>query len=268
MSNSKIYLSDKHALAFYQQKASPDFWDRHWQIADLRSLIRGTTNDGLFIPAVKRHLPSGSTVLEGGCGRGQLVYALQYSGYKAIGVDFASETIKNIKQAVPELDVRLGDVCALDLPNGSLDGYVSAGVIEHFWEGHFPIIREMYRTLRMGGFLFVSFPYLSPLRRLKVSLHLYPFKESNLLDDQQEQFYQFALTGSKVQADLEVLGFELKEKLTYGGIKGFKDEVALFKPWLQEIYDGKRGYRLRRRLDKLFKSFASHCVLLVMQKVQ
>jgi hypothetical protein len=101
-----------------------------------------------------------------------------------------------------------------------------------------------------------------------VKLRLYPFKESKMLDAQQQQFYQFALTANKIRADLEALGFELKEKLTYDGIKGFKDEVALFKPWLQEIYDGKCGTRLRSRLDRLFKPFASHCALLVMQKVR
>jgi SAM-dependent methyltransferase len=263
----RIYLPDKQAIAFYREKASPEFWDIHWQVVDLRALVLSTKNDGLFIPAVKRHLPSGSTVLEGGCGRGQLVHALQYHGYKAIGVDFASETIKSIQEAVPELDVRHGDVRALDLPDNSLDGYLSLGVIEHFWEGHFPIIKEMQRTLRVGGFVFVSFPYMSPLRRLKVGLRLYPVKESRSLNDQHEHFYQFALSAGNIQADLEDLGFELREKLTYDGLKGFKDEVTLFRPWLQEIYDGKRGYRWRRPLDNLFKPFASHGALLVMQKV-
>jgi SAM-dependent methyltransferase len=264
----QIYITDKQALAFYKQQASPDYWDQHWKIEDLQALIRGTTDDNLFIPAVKRHLPSKSTVLEGGCGRGQLVHALQYQGYKALGLDFASETIKNIKQAVPELDVRLGDVRALELPDASLDGYISVGVIEHFWEGYGVIIKEMYRTLKVGGFLFVSFPYLSPLRRLKIALQMYPFKESNLLNDQQGQFYQFALNAGIVQADLESLGFQLKERFTYDGIKGFKDEVTLFKPYLQQIYDGKSGRRWRSLLNRFFLSFASHCALLVMQKME
>jgi SAM-dependent methyltransferase len=213
-------------------------------------------------------LPQGATVLEGGCGMGYIVHALQYQGYKAIGVDFASETINNIKQAVPELDVRLGDVRALDLPDNSLDGYISVGVIEHFWEGYMPIVREMHRTLKIGGFLFVSFPYLSPLRKLKVVLRMYPSAESKLLDDRQEQFYQFALADRKVRSDMEALGFTLKEKLTYDGIKGFKDEVAFLKPSLQEIYDGKRGRKWRHHLNGLLKPFASHCALLVLQKVQ
>jgi len=264
----RIYIPDKDSIAFYREKASPEFWDRHWRMADLRAVLRGSQDDGLFVPAVKRHLPAGSTVLEGGCGPGNIVHALQYQGYRAIGVDFAAETIKKIKEAVPELDVRLGDVRALDLPDNSLDGYISGGVIEHFWEGYAPIIQEMHRVLRVGGFLFVAFPYMSPLRKLKVALRMYPFMESILLNSRQEQFYQFALADHKVIADLKALGFALMEKSSYDGIKGLKDEIALFKPLLQQIYDGKRGGKWRRLLDGLFKPFAPHGVLLILRKTR
>jgi len=262
----KIYLTDKHALAFYREKATAEFWDKHWSAADLQVVLRRSKNDWLFVPLVKKYLPKGSVVLEGGCGRGQIVSALQYQGYKAIGVDFASETIRKIKEVAPELDVRHGDLRALELPNDSLDGYISAGVIEHFWEGHEVIVKEMHRTLRVGGFLFVSFPYLSPLRRLKILFKMYPFADKHELESQSDTFYQFALSFRQVQADLEGLGFQMKEFLTYDGIKGFKDEVTPLKSVLQEIYDGHRGKSWRRPLDRLFKPFASHCALLVLQK--
>lgn len=268
MITTKIYLPDKQALAFYREKATAEFWDKHWSVGDLQTVLLNAKDDGLFVPLVKIYLAKESVVLEGGCGTGHIVRALQYQGYKAIGVDFASETIKSIKEAIPELDVRLGDVRALDFPDASLDGYLSVGVIEHFWEGYEAIMKEMYRTLKTGGFLFVSFPYMSPLRRLKVALRMYPFKESAALNDQQEQFYQFALAAEKVQADLESLGFQLKERLTYDGIKGFKDEVAFFKPCLQQVYDGKRAQQWRWRMDRFFLPFASHCALLVLQKIR
>ena len=89
----RIYLTDKQALAYFQQQASPDFWDSHWRIEDLQSYLRGYKSDNLFIPLVKRYLPAGKIILEGGCGRGQLVYALQYHGYLAIGIDFAARTV-------------------------------------------------------------------------------------------------------------------------------------------------------------------------------
>jgi SAM-dependent methyltransferase len=266
MITTQIYLPDKHALAFYREKATSEFWDDHWSSADLETVLRRSKDDGLFIPAVKRYLPKGSVVLEGGCGMGQIVHALQYQGYNAIGIDFASKTIKNIKEAAPELDVRFGDVCNLDLPDDSLDGYISVGVIEHFWEGYQTIFDEMRRTLKPGGYLFVSFPFLSPLRKLKIALRQYTAQNSLSLAVEQERFYQFALDAAQVQVELETLGFKFVERVNYDGIKGLKDEVSFFKPILQEIYDGKRGQRWRGRLNQFLLPFAAHMALMVMQK--
>lgn len=268
MITSQIYLSDKHALAYYSEKATAGFWDKHWSVVDLRSVLRNATDDRLFVPLVKKYLSRESVVLEGGCGTGHIVHALQYQGYKAIGIDFAEETIQKVKEAVPEMDVRVGNVFSLDLSDGELDGYVSVGVVEHFWDGYGPIFNEMRRTLKVGGYLFISFPYMSPLRRIKVMLRKYPVQESAGLNYRQDQFYQFALDSGRVQSDLEALGFQLQEQLTYDGIKGFKDEVAIFKSFLQEIYDGKRVPRLRYYLDRLLKPFASHVTLLVLQKIR
>lgn len=262
----RVYLEDKKALAYFNQKATSDFWDKHWEIAELRRRIVSCTSDKLFIPAVKAYLPRGTTVLEGGCGQGQLVHALRYKGYNAIGVDFAEKTVRNIKQAVPELDVRVGDVRNLPIEDEELDGYVSVGVIEHFCEGYHLVLAEMKRTLKQGGFLFISFPYMSPLRKLKVTLQNYPVSSLQLIEDQKETFYQFALDWKMVLQDLDLFGFVLKEAKPFDGIKGFKDELTWFKPWLQPIYDGKTHRKLRGRLDRLFRPFASHSILLIMQK--
>lgn len=262
----KIYLTDVQALAFYKQKATAEFWDKHWQTEQLQTIIRRTTDDKLFIPLVKKYLPKESTVLEGGCGMGQIVYALKHHGYKAIGVDYAAQTIQKVKEAVPELDVRVGDVFSLDFPDNSLDGYISVGVIEHFWEGYQPIIQEMKRVLRPGGYLFISFPYLSPLRRFKISLNIYPISTKQDMDKHMDTFYQFALSHARLKADLETAGFRYIESITYAGLKGFKDEVEWLQPLLQQIYDGKRAKYLWGYLDSLFKSIASHSALLVMQK--
>ena len=107
---------------------------------------------------------------------------------------------------------------------------------------------------------------MSPLRRLKATLWGYPISHIQALEDQQDTFYQFALNWEIVLHDLQQLGFTLKKTKPFDGIKGFKDELTWFKPWLQPIYDGKTHRTLRLRLDRLFRPFASHCMLLVMQK--
>lgn len=263
----RIYIKDKHALAYFDQQATPDFWDEHWELENLRAYILSQKSDKLFIPAVHSYLPIGSTLIEGGCGRGELVHALQYQGYHAIGIDFAEKTVQNIHKAVPELDIRVGDVRKLPLENDSVDGYISVGVIEHFWEGYFPILMEINRTVKPEGFLFISFPYMSPLRKLKLWIGGYPRAFSQQLEEQQDSFYQFALNWKRVVYDLEQFGFTLKDTISYDGIKGFKDELTWFQPWLQPIYDWTTHPRLRLSLNKLFTPFASHCMFLVMQKM-
>jgi hypothetical protein len=156
----------------------------------------------------------------------------------------------------------------LELKDGELDGYVSIGVIEHFLEGYDAIIAEIARTLRVGGFIFITFPYISPLRRLRVKMGQYPFWTINDVRLRSEQFYQFALSAKRVQQDLERRGFHMVESKPLDGIKGFKDELRFFKPWLQEVYDRKRGGQTTYYImDILLRLFAGHTKLLVMQKI-
>lgn len=262
----KAYISDAQALAFYQQKANAEFWDGLWESKKIENIIRGTKDDGLYIPLVKKYLPKGSAVLEGGCGMGQLVYALQSHGYQIIGVDYATQTVQKINEIIPELDVRIGDVFNLEFADNAFDGYISVGVIEHFWEGYQPILQEMKRVLRSHGYLFISFPHLSFLRRLKIWLNIYPIKTKAEMDKQIDVFYQFALSSPRFIADLEAMGFRYVESIPYAGFKGFKDEIEILRPILQKIYDGKYAKFLWRYFDRVFTPFASHSILLVMQK--
>ena len=188
-------------------------------------------------------------MLEGGCGQGQIVHALQVQGYKAI-----------------ELEVRIGDVRNLPVDDASVDGYVSAGVIEHFWEGYARILSEMFRVLRPGGYLFLTFPYMSFLRRTKAFFRLYESSSSDEQAEKADRFYQFALAQKTVERDLVRTGFEILNTISHDGIKGFKDEVPFGRSRLQAIYDGKRGQKVRPFLDRLLKPFAGHIVLIVARK--
>jgi SAM-dependent methyltransferase len=100
-------------------------------------------------------------ILEGGCGIGQMVHAFKWQGYNAVGIDFARRTIKRVKVAVPELDIRFGDVRNLPFRDGEIAGYWSFGVIEHFWEGYERSVmkwNELSETeaICLSRFLYVS----------------------------------------------------------------------------------------------------------------
>jgi len=262
----KVYLKDQEKLAFFKHQANSDFWDQHWDTKQFRERLIQSVNDSLFVPAVKRVLPPGSIILEGGCGGGRLVHALHYHGYRVIGLDFAQRTIARIKTAAPQLAVIGGDVRHLSIKNNALDGYVSVGVIEHFWEGYHSLLAEIGRTLKNYGYLFMSFPYMSPLRHMKKIVGGYPTAQSYDLEEEKERFYQFALNRGKVVKDLEALGFTLIDLKKYDGIKGFKDELTWFRPLLQPIYDGKKLSGINRHINAVLIPFAAHVTMLVLQK--
>jgi SAM-dependent methyltransferase len=78
-------------------------------------------------------VPPGKRILELGCGRGELLAALQPS--RGVGVDFAAKTIAKAKELHPDLDFVLGDVedsATLSAIEGPFDYIVIADTIGMF----------------------------------------------------------------------------------------------------------------------------------------
>ncbi len=262
---TRYYDSLNNRLVYCEQVASPDFWDSHWRAADFEKAIRSGSR---FVTRwTRQYLPAGSRVLEGGCGRGQNVYALRQAGYGAFGVDFAYETVSLVNRYAPELDVRKGDVRNLPFEDGFFDGYWSLGVIEHFYQGYGPILREMARVLRGGGYLFLTFPRMSFLRKMKAQLGHYPVMPV-AFDPEGSHFYQFALDTENVIDALKLAGFRLIAETGYAGLKGFKDEAGPLKPFLQRIYNSSSlGARMIKVVaESLLNPWCGHSALLVLRK--
>ena len=254
----RFYDQQHNRLVYIAEQASPDYWDRHWsfdklRIEELRREITRKHFDFLVLPTTRDYLQRGSRVLEGGCGTGVHVYNLQRHGFESIGIDNAPETVRLAKQAVPEMDIREGDVRALPFPDNHFDGYWSIGVIEHFWDGYDAALREMRRVLKPGGYLFLTFPYMSPLRRWKAARGRYPLNTATVAPS---NFYQFALDHKRVTKTFETNGFELIEEKPFDGWNGLNNEIPL----------NLRAKPLRLAIDFLARPFAGHAILLVLQK--
>lgn len=264
----KYFDAQGNRIVFIEQEASPSYWDSQWDVNNFEEVVKNGLNNRLIVKTTKKFIPTEKTrkILEGGCGNGQFVYAFHKLGYDAYGVDYAPKTINKIKTSFPHLNVRAGDVRSLEFPDAYFDGYWSIGVIEHFFDGYQPILREMKRVLKDGGYLFLTFPHLSILRRLKIRLGCYPPFNSHI--DQKEKFYQFALDHNQLIKELTGNGFKLVRKTPYAGMKGLKDEAPLLKPWLQKIYDSQNLLVkvLNYGISCLFAPFSSHSILLVFKK--
>lgn len=262
----RYYDQKEHRLIYIEEQATPEFWDRQWEDEKLKKSILAGVKEHFVYPITKRYLKPGAKILEGGCGKGQFVYSLHMRGYDALGVDFAPKIIEKAKALVPELKLSVGDVRKLEFPNDTFDGYWSLGVIEHFPEGYEAISREMCRVLKPGGYLFLTFPYMSPLRRLKALFGLYPKHTPQNFN--REHFYQFALSSESVIRNFTNWGFELVWKKPYEGFKGLKDETGLLKPFLQAIYNNKSFITqgIAFVLSTILAPVSGHTILLVFRK--
>jgi len=255
----QYYDKINNRLIYIGNASNSDFWDKHWNKNTIEKLYpKKISKFDYVVNTTKKYLLEKSLILEGGCGTGQQVFKLQLSGYKVIGIDYAEKTIETVKQAKPELDIRFGDVRKLDFPDNYFDGYWSFGVIEHFYNGYDEILNEMQRILKPGGYLFVTFPHMSRLRKIKARRGKYLIWKNS--ESEIEKFYQFALNSNKVITDLE------KQHLS--GLKGLKDEVRFLKKILQKIYDSRTffGLTLSKIISIVFGKFSSHSILLVLQK--
>lgn len=261
------YNQKNDSLIFVHQKATPEFWDEHWRTEELRKEVISCKYDPFIVNTTKKYCPDkNSRILEGGCGKAFNVYSLMFNGYDTVGIDYAKKTVEAVNRAIPELDVRFGDVRNLDFPDDFFDGYWSIGVIEHYWWGYDQISREMGRVIKPNGFLFLTFPYISPLRKFKIKLGLYRQFKGEI---RPSNFYQFALDHKKVAEDFGKLGFQLMEERPFDAINGLKDEICVLKPLLQRLYDYKGNNiltMLKGVISILFERIAAHSILLILKK--
>lgn len=255
-------------LIYTGKQATPGFWDLHWNvdsgIEDKILYIKST-----FVSRITRMYlkPEDGVILEGGCGTAQHVAALANNGYTCIGIDYAVETVNNLNLFIPELDVRLGDVRKLEFPDNFFSGYWSLGVIEHFYEGYKPIALEMRRVLRQHGYLFLRFPCMSLLRKIKARLNLF---EPWLHDQPPGNFYQFALNVPLVVHNFEKLGFLLLKSIHFDSTTGTAQEIPIMEKCVGFPYRKSNPNIVIRVVRGIFRRImlpiANHSILLIFTK--
>jgi SAM-dependent methyltransferase len=119
--------------------------------------------------AVAYHVPVGGSVLDLGCGTGELAIALAISGMRATGCDISPEMLRIAAEANASVDwVDLEpDWRVLPFPAGAFDAVIASSVLEYV---HDPVtvLRECHRVLRPGGIVLCTVPDLRhPVRWLE-----------------------------------------------------------------------------------------------------
>ncbi len=257
----EYYDKKLRRLVICGQQPNADFWDRLWLSETAQSVVPAGAGNTLVKSITAAHLAPGSKILEGGCGVGQIVYGLRAWGYRAYGVDFASKTVERTKNLFPDLNITVDDVSDLHFPDSFFDGYWSFGVIEHFINGFEKVIREMKRVVRANGFVFITFPCFSPLRKIKAYFHAYP----QWRDTAAPAFYEYVFDDQEVITRFYKYGFRVIDRRHLDATKGFKDESKALHALFQTIYRSRAwGARaFKRTFDLIMNGFSPHISLLV-----
>lgn len=223
----RYYDGTKNRLVYVGEEATPEMWDKRWGEEDLEKLFfpsRYCMEDRIIVDTTRNYLSTGARILEGGCGLGEKVYFLTQAGFDVIGIDSAAKTVEKLHQFMPDLDIRYGDLMQLDFTDCYFDGYWSLGVVEHFYNGYGYIAREMYRILKPGGYLFMTVPAMSRLRKMKATIGIYPRFSENEVDI--SSFYQFVYDSEEVQKSFFNFGFQLVEKRGWAVREGVRSEIT------------------------------------------
>lgn len=275
----KFYDIEKNRLIYFHKNVGNNLWNIHWlkYWKKLKSNIYQPNSKSLVCRITKKFLKTNNgVILEGGCGLGQNVYSLNLMKYDVIGIDYAKNIIKKINLIMPNLKIEFGDIRQIQYPDNFFSGYWSIGVIEHYFKGYNDILKEMERVIKPKGYLFLTFPYMSPFRKFKSGVNMYRIFNNKYYLEKKEpnNFYQYILDKNSVIKTFEEKKFRLVYIEPYSGLKGLKDELFFLKFFLkrslQLLVDAENPkfiHILKGLIDKIFSKYFGHAILLIFQKI-
>jgi len=227
----------------------------HWKADDIDNLLNSCEADEV-LPFILKYLPTGTLVLESGCGLGRFVKYLEDRGWDIVGLEYSKHSICIIHKTWPNLKVIQGDVALSPFREKTFDGVISLGVVEHFIDGPGKPLKEIYRILKNDGIAIITVPCMNRVRMLKEMIWwndfrealryvmrsivkgkpTYPFKLNRLMHEYMYvvhpsigPFYEYHMSIDRFAAEVRRVGFEIVEHQPLDHIDGLYHELNPFK---------------------------------------
>jgi len=131
-------------------------------------------------------LPKGATVLDVGCAGGDKTKYVNDKGFKAEGIDFSENMIREAKQNYPEINFEVFDVYNIDKYPKTFDAIYTQAVLLHIPKKRIIEVLEKIKTrLNNGGIFYVA---LKEARDKKVEEEI---KKENDYGYEYERFFSY-----------------------------------------------------------------------------
>jgi len=277
------------------RKNCSSFFIFDWNADDFEILIKSCDRDDAK-PFIMRYMPKDGKILDAGCGLGRYTAYLNERGFEVTGIEFNQETVKNVLQIAPNLNVMTGDVSSLQYEDNSISGIICLGVIEHFFLGPEKPLKELRRVLKPGHYAIFTVPAFNVLRRIKHFLGIRHFSPIKIMKEMSvvrrilkkkaipaihsdfvpyrhkckevsDHFYEYRFTKKEFEAELIRAGFTIVESLPIALMDGiyheFGDAFVSFREWT--FYPNMFGKFLNWSLGKI-PNFHNHMYLCVVKK--
>jgi ubiquinone/menaquinone biosynthesis C-methylase UbiE len=167
------------------------------------------------------HVRSGESVLDVGCGAGELSAALLEAGARPIAVDVAREALRRARERIPALDARLWEPGEpLPVEDASIDAVWAGEVVEHVVDVA-PWLSELRRVLKPRGTLLLTTPHHGPGTLLRLALSRRAFAEH--FEPRSDHVRYFS--PRTLRELLDDLGFDVCELRCAGGVPGMRSTI-------------------------------------------
>lgn len=155
--NRKLGFDKKRGLLnrLIKNKSTLSFYDKYWKQNKTNS---AGWNYGINIVQNLINNYEFKTVLDAGCGSGDVVRCLIDHGYEARGIELSSEVLRNHASDLYKKNiVQQGSLLALPFPDNSFDVVFSSEVLEHIPEMDIPFVAsELNRVAKKVVFMTIS----------------------------------------------------------------------------------------------------------------